>query len=899
MITIKVGGKPLYIPKDTTLVLEQNNNVFNPEGFMEDIVWTFSIPAKPNQKTLGAVQYINYMSRRRYDCEVDVDGIPLFSGELYIQTTQDETTLECGVVASSFGIGFGERLLKENDYGDDIVISDSEANHQTNWINFLRGSLDTNSIYKFFLFCCEKFYGENEDWGYHLGQKSGLMGTSGNSKMFFQYVNRLFWTEIIDNISGTVTRTIVNNPDRNGSQLVPQGARVFNSANATKQNGYCYAPALRLDWLIGKVLGNANMKVGGSFLANSLTKKIFVQSLCALDGDVFQYGVYTWLQVGGNINVYSGTITGGQQFRIDADNSLHTSFGWTNDYVNVGFRLLLPIDELVHSTTESNVIISNNSGPYTFKASGYDEVYALAIRPADAELPNIRMKINWSTEGDGTKAFYYGKMPTYGELKTRADLNQDGWDYIDLTGNGNCRVYYSIAFVQFSTHSFQFFTPTNSMLIQLSASQNKYVAFRGELGGYVEGSVLPGWRPGWAATTPLYIQLVKCRIYNTSRNQNPLPPFGGDEIRVSSQGMLEAISDYEIQQSITIDTTDTPLNIFSNVMRWRDHVPNMTNGEFLTRICQIFGLNMFTNPLTKELQLSFFADTLKGGSFDISDWVTHIERLAYSPKRYEVTLKPALGTREVSDNNVIDTVVSEGELPGAFINKNKHAFVRNENAYRRSTQQEGTSRFEWDQAGGNDTTLTAGDTDADKTEKVNIEANIPNMRLCDERITNTNSKYLCEIPLKGCSPLLDENFDGKFDFVLQQYHGKRLLAMSGGTVTSAYIESANPTCYNEDGTVREGTATFAADGPQSIGKQWLKPLFDFQGNSETVRITAKLPVWAFHKVYSLLKPQSGTETRWLHYKGVDFMPTKISYEFGKSDRVLATIECARRHYDTN
>ena len=53
MITIKVGGKPLYIPKDTTLVLEQNNNVFNPEGFMEDIVWTFSIPAKPNQKTLA------------------------------------------------------------------------------------------------------------------------------------------------------------------------------------------------------------------------------------------------------------------------------------------------------------------------------------------------------------------------------------------------------------------------------------------------------------------------------------------------------------------------------------------------------------------------------------------------------------------------------------------------------------------------------------------------------------------------------------------------------------------------------------------------------------------------------------------------------------------------------
>lgn len=897
MITIKVGGKPLYIPKDTTLVLEQNNNVFNPEGFMEDIVWTFSIPAKPNQKTLGAVQYINYMSRRRYDCEVDVDGIPLFSGELYIQTTQDETTLECGVVASSFGIGFGERLLKENDYGDDIVISDSEANHQTNWLNFLKGSLASDSIYKFFLFCCEKFYSNNEDYGFHLNQKSGLMGTSGNDKMYYQYVNRLFWREMREIGTDNVLITLVNNPDMNGQRLVPQGARVFNSASQGKQNGYCYAPALRLDWLIKKVLENANMKVGGSFIANDLTKKLFSQSLCALDGDVFQYGVYTWLQVGGNINLYNNTIQDCMSFRVDANNQLYTSFGWINN-VSIGFRLLLPVEELVRHNTN----VSGMPG-WSFGAQFYDEVYAIFVGTADAEMPSMRMSLN-DLESDGTHAFKYGRPMSFAELKSMAGL--DSSDIMSITkmediGNTHANVKYTVnAGIIVHSKVMPLVHTTYSTLVQLTASEGKNCFYRSSLGGYTEGNVLQRIYNDVSATTPQFLKLIKCRIATAKGNDIGtfwLPTT--NKITLSDYGVMEKIYNYEVITDQVIDTTDTPLNIFSNVMRWRDHVPNMTNGEFLTRICQIFGLNMFTSPLTKELQLSFFADTLKGGSFDISDWVTHIERLAYSPKRYEVTLKPALGTREVSDKNVIDTVVSEGELPGAFINKNKHAFVRNENAYRRSTQQEGTSRFEWDQAGGNDTILIAGNTDADKTEEVSIEANIPNMRLCDERITNTNSKYLCEIPLKGCSPLLDENFDGKFDLVLQQYHGKRLLAMSGGTVTAAYIESANPTCYNEDGTVREGTATFAADGENSIGRQWLKPLYDFQGNNETVRITAKLPVWAFHKVYSLLKPQSGTETRWLHYKGVDFMPTKISYEFGKSDRVLATIECARRHYDTN
>ena len=74
MITIKVGGKPLYIPKDTTLVLEQNNNSFDIDNITSDIIWTFDVPGKPNAKILESANYINISSFKEYPCEILAEG---------------------------------------------------------------------------------------------------------------------------------------------------------------------------------------------------------------------------------------------------------------------------------------------------------------------------------------------------------------------------------------------------------------------------------------------------------------------------------------------------------------------------------------------------------------------------------------------------------------------------------------------------------------------------------------------------------------------------------------------------------------------------------------------------------------------------------------------------------
>ena len=164
MITIKVGGTPLYIPKDTTLVLEQHNNSFDIDNITSDVIWTFDLPAKPNARALNQAHYINISNHKRYRCEISFAGVVVSNGYLFVQSVVDEKTISCGVVLDGLGEEFGNRKLKENDYGDDVVISqptDSLEQHRTNWYNFLTGSLNANSIYKFFLFCCEKFYKNN------------------------------------------------------------------------------------------------------------------------------------------------------------------------------------------------------------------------------------------------------------------------------------------------------------------------------------------------------------------------------------------------------------------------------------------------------------------------------------------------------------------------------------------------------------------------------------------------------------------------------------------------------------------------------------------------------------------------------------------------------------------
>lgn len=889
MITIKVGGTPLYIPTDTALVLEQNNAALGEEGITANVVWTFEIPAEPNQRILGAVQYMSSGGNRRYECELSVDGVPFSRGELYVQSATDERRLSCGIVTNDFAIGFGDRLLRDNDYGNDVVISQTESGHKQGWRDFLLGSLNNYSIYKFFLFVNSKFYSDNDDYGYHANKISPLV-ESNNEKadLTIGYVNRLFfgltWAQWPRSTSITI---------HEDAETAKRGIRLFNKADREKQNGYCFAPALRLDWLVRKVFENATLSSKGTFFTSPYIKKLYSQSMNAMDGDVYQYGINTWLHVGGNITLFNSSIEKCQKFGIDSDQDQHTSFGWGTG-VNFGFRLLLPVDELQHNFEDRDNIIGNPIAQWRYDVESSDEIYALVVGTADSNLPSIRMATS-QNEADGTPAFKYGRPMTTNEIKQMIDDDPNNvniehvWSVGKTTGN----VEYHGTWGALITHkkTVPIIHTTNCTLVQLSRSKSKNCNYKGELGGYVEGNVLQKVSNDVTDTVPQYIRLVKCKI-GTMKGEVTCP-WTVDKMNIRNYGDFEIVYGYEIQDTLVIDSTDTPLNIFSKALRWRDHVPNLTNGEFIAKVCEAFGLAMFVNPLTREVQLDFFRDVLKGTSLDISQWVTSKERLEYAPKKYVISFSPTIGKKEVAEQNIIGDVPTKEDLPPAVVRKNKHSFVQNELADRRSTQIEESSKFRWEQAGGDSRTLEAGAVTAEETEEVEIGMAIPNMTYADE-ISKEADKYLCQVETKGCSPMLDEDYNGEFDMVLQQYRGKRML------INNLFIEDANPTIYRQNGTEDSNAISLAAVGKRSIGEMWLKPLYDFKGDCDRYRLVAHLPSWAFLKVMATLQPQEGTpyeQKRWIHCDGLKIMPTKISSELSGRESIICTIEGVAPHID--
>lgn len=878
MITLTIEGTPLYIPEDTTLVLEQSNNIFETDGITTDIVWQFEIPAEPNAKVLGNAKCLTVGNSRRYPCELMKDSVVFSLGEIYIQSSIDDRTLQCGIVANAFGIGFGEQKMSDTSIANDIVIAESQENHRQGWKNFLKSTLNTESALKFFLFAAESFYRDNEDFGYHYNKPSGIDNLNTEDQ-FTQYVNRLFFDS---------SENIIDNPDKDAQgNIVAQGLRIFNTACSGKQNGYCFAPAIRLDWLVRRLLASTGMQVSGNFFANKDIHQLFLQSLNALDGDVFQYGVDTWLEMKGNITTGSATSTKGFPFKY-GDNSA-TSFIWGSN-VEFAFKILVPRDELTRNQSVEEELYEL-----------YDEIFALAVTPANGALPSIRMQ-SVLPEGDGTYSYFYGRYPTIDEMREHLDLsdNETFSSFASFqNGNATCNCTRTIAGVGFNfTKTGQFYTSQQGFLVPLTASKSKNVYYtNGDFGGYVEGSVKPRIQiPG----VQLTIRLVKVKVY-TTKSSGPIrltnAPYR-HTAHVAEFGLLEELRDYEILDTLAIDSTDVPLNIYSKILKWSDHMPDLTKGEFLSLICQTFGLSLFANPVTREVQLNFFADTLKGDSFDISQWVSKRERLEYEPKRTEVSFSSVLGTKEVNEKNLMPSVLSKSSLPIAAACKNKHVFVENEKAFRRSTKENNTSRFSWEQAGGDNRKLVAGCMDSNNTSTVEISCGMTNMRWVEEKNT---PHYLCEVPTSGCSSLMDEAYDGKFDMVLMQYRGRRTMNFqTTARVEEAFFEDANPTIFDMDGNNNQSGISLAASGSRSIGEKWLKPVYDMIGNNDRYRITAYLPSWAWMKVMATLQPQNGapfSQTRYIYVDGIKMLPAKISSELSSKDSVICTIEGVSQHIE--
>ena len=894
MITITVGEKPLYIPKETVLVLEQHNNTFDIDNITSDIVWTFEVPAQPNAEALRNTHFEYVSNYKKYKCSVGFCGMIIANGQLYVQSVSNEKTVSCGIILDGLGKDFGKRKLKDNEYGDNVVISqptDNIETHRANWLQFLYNSLSPNSVYKFFLFCCKDFYKNNEAYGYHQNVQSTLQDEHDDIH-WSKYINRL----ITYRIPSQANREIILNQ----ADSIEQGVKLFNTVgvNTDKLNGYAFAPAIRLDWLVKKIFENAGYNIVGDFLNNSYIKKLYIQSMNAMDGDFSQFGLDEYLYIinatGNNIQPTNHSLP------VGIDEKKYDGFNCTGNNPIFNFGIRADVDGLVTNQSTSSQTAYQ---PWQKK----DEVFMLLVRTPEAvaagKYPKFRCVINRESQ---SKDYIYGTKRT--GIATLARKN-----YFVFRQN-NVATYYDLEATRWEQTTI--IDPDNSIYgIQLTPSTGNSSASYPDpeqnldiLGNYTAARLRQQ-----SGTNNLIVELVKMRIstlqdgawdgnYNSVTRDLWIPityPTDGivRKARVEYYGCYEGLDYIETIDRKDLANTNTMLNIFDIMLRWKQHVPNVSNGDFIKKICKFFGLSFYVNPFHKIVQLSFANDLFEADFVDISNYIVGCEKLTYEPKQYEVTTDTVLGKKSVAEDFLMEDVKRRAELESARSKKRMSVFVENENAYNIATQDDETKKFSWETSAGNDKKLTTGNS-GDEVEEVSTEILVPNMKVVD---TTGAEKYLCDIETSGNSKLMDDDYNGEFDMILQQYKGRRFINLKpGGSGYPCYIEDANPTCMDKDGNVSDDYLALATTGKNSVGEKWLKKFYQFKANQEKFRFQAKLPVHVFQQVYQTQMPQETKEkkeVRWIMVRNRKYMPLTISYEFNTAETVLATIECARQHIE--
>lgn len=872
MIEILINGQPLAVPADLTLTMEQSAPWYDPDNISADTIFTFDLPAEPNALILDHAQSTVISHHRRYPCQVTFGSMPIANGQLYVQTTKDEQHLSCGITFNPFGIGWGETKLSDNDYGapTEIVRNGLESFKQ-DWRDFLRSTLSPDSHVKFMLFC-DDLFSDDEDYSYFRNEISPLEDTL-NENRFRSYVNRLFFGA--DN-------TILETPVRSTTAgpfvrpvSVKQGVRIFNSdsgaANGHKVNGYRFAPALRLVWLTRQILASANKRISGTWTTDTAILQLFVQSLCSMDGDVRQYPVARRTELA-NLASVRQTGYGNSCLPFTLNGNEYDTFRpiqGASTPVTISYQLLLPVDDLAKQAQDEV------SWYDVVQFDQYDEAYYIAALSDASEHPILTQRIivrhpdhpsSYITIGES--AYYPSSNQVRGAVGTDVQ-------FIPLT----------------------------------STTGNEVSNDNDDIGGYTIATAR-----SWVAvqqylngSQDCHLYLVKAKAYNTETvfGYYFLSPSGygpGPSGYNYNRGDVVFLRDIQVIDTSTLDYNDTPLNIYAKELDLSQHVPSLTNGQYLSELAKFFGLNLWIVADTDEVQLDFFADIFRSKSIVLDDYIYYVQKQNYEPKNYEAKISPTLPSGSIRPDYILDPIDSRAELPDANLHKNRHIFICNENAYLRSMRtkdQHGTltSKYHWEQAGAADATLTVGP--ADGTPSTHTSAiQVANMRIVD---TDGTPKYLHEIPARGVSPMFDDDYNGEFPMVITQYRGRRLINLQPfSTVLNTYsfgmIEYANPTNYNADGTTDPNYINLTATGPQSVGELWLKPYLHFLATAEPFEFTARLPIHLFFQLLTLMRPQDGSpaqQTRWISYRQQRYLPSRITYTITHADTVVATIHCHR------
>lgn len=831
MLKIYIENQELYIKKGTSIQLEMNNSIFNTEKIEGDVVFTFDVPAEANDLIFKHAHYIYVQRKKKYEAIIKVGGVEIAIGDLYLQKSTKQT-YSCGIVVNPYPAGFADQELKNNEFDDDITISESYAEHKNKFLEFLRQSTEDDSIIRFPLFKDDNFYGsENDDFGYFNGEIAGVVDHN-------KLVNRLFL-------------------DRSNQVLeaYSAGIRVFNAMSEDTDDGeevgwnsFAFAPALSLLWLIKNVITNAGYNLTGNFKDNSNVKKMVYQSLRALDisaSHFFDFNSFLYTKVNQDLTTwYTVNTTGLMELSkinvFDKEN--------TNMWDDTSHTLTITKAGNYFFTVKIKTLITKQAyGEASYSdASRYYVFFSCNFLDANGNVDFNNFISGYPyPEWVNPNCIYSEVYHTFGgndDLEL-TDLEQDSnghrigeFEFIFQHTFGTEDIGKKIRF--FWGYQMIYYDSNNDIsTFQVYACQSQS-----------------------HAAALIYTQNVENGFFNMSNTT---------EVELVSNAMLR----------------NGKFNIFSNYFRYSEHVPNLTNSELINTICNLFGLNYYIDSKKKKIELSFFKDTLAmQKTIDLSEFVltkeTYVDEK--DEKKYEYSLESVKST-DIDDTKKIDDVDKYSDILYPEFNVGKYCLVKTENRYNLSQQDEDDWSISWVQDAGNDHVLKCGESD--DTEEIKPSLKVPG----NDRFTGYRDNNFPDIDQEGASPLFDtENND--FPLILLNYLG---LYDFGNNIRYA---KASPVCFDDDGNRVAGadiTATGENSVGEIYAKPWINFLAtcEYVVYKLLVPLSTFLQLISLLKPQDI---ENKNQIRWALIDGVKLLPVTMTFEFieGK-ERIKAEIKFAK------
>lgn len=269
MIEIQVGHNELVLYRDTTLNIEYNNALFSQDAMEGDIVYSFDIPIRGNERTLNFEHLPYSVSHRKYDCTINVSGINIITGKLVVQKVTDKK-YSVAVIVNPYPEGWKDRSIRDNE-SEEIIVSNDISVHRSSWQSFLKSTLNDNRI-KFGPILNDEGYGDkNDDFGLYYGISHGKI------------CNRVLFDQNDDVVASSnhpfvilFNASIPLDREEDGMYI--------------ERNQQCLMPQISLNHIISNIVKNMGYLFINRVESNSDLMPIYIQSPVALDASGIQFG---------------------------------------------------------------------------------------------------------------------------------------------------------------------------------------------------------------------------------------------------------------------------------------------------------------------------------------------------------------------------------------------------------------------------------------------------------------------------------------------------------------------------------------------------------------------------------------------------------------------------------